>query len=106
MSASKDYHKATVEDLSGTPVLKRFPAFNSSMAGGNMVSEKLDEGIFAGCGSDSEATHDVVAGNVDWVGNVQGVPELPGPDAVGHDHLDTDNKGSGYSPGGTDWTVL
>jgi hypothetical protein len=92
MTVSKDPNKVTVKDLSSLPENQSFPAYHSSMAGGNMTTTKNPH--FAGQGTDSEATHDVVAGNVDWVGNIQNVPVLPGPDAVGDSHLSTDEKGS------------
>ncbi len=98
--------KPTTQDLSDIPVLKRFPSMQSSMGGGNMVTEKLDDGIFAGQGSDSEATHDVVAADVDWVGNIQHAPDLPGPMAVGDGDLKTDEKGSGYTPKPLSWKGL
>jgi hypothetical protein len=96
--------KSTCKDLSDTPEAQAFPAYYSSMAGGNMVTEKNPH--FAGKGEDSEATHDVVAGNVDWVGNVQEVPILPGPsdesDLDSHEH----EKGSGYSPSARAWKEI
>jgi hypothetical protein len=104
MSTSKGFEgQPTVENLSHLPENENWPSYYSSMAGGNMVTKKNPH--FAGQGSDTEATHDVVAGNVDWVGNIQAAPILTDEPSVEGD-IHTDNKGSGYSPGGTDWTVL
>ena len=100
---SKNPDKNTVTDLSSLPENQNFPAYYSSMAGGNMVTEKNPH--FGGQGSDSEASHDVVAGNVDWVGNMQEVPVLP-PDGKDTSHLTTDEKGSGYTPHPRTWKEL
>lgn len=94
--------KPTCKDLSDAPEAQAFPGYYSSMGGGNMVTEKNPH--FAGQGQDSEATHDVVAGNVDWVGNVQHVAVLPGPSD--ESHVETDEKGSGYSPSPHTWKEL
>lgn len=90
----------TTKDLSDIKELKKFPSFQASMAGGNMVSDK--DKNFAGQGSDSEASHDVVAGDVSWVGSAQNVPDLPGPETPASE-LGTDEKGSGYSPSAHTW---
>lgn len=103
MSLSKDPKKVTVEDLSGIPENQNFPAYHSSMAGGNMVTEKNPH--FSGQGTDSEATHDVIAGDVDWVGNAQNTPDLPGP-ATPAGELSTDETGSGYTPSPRTWKEL
>jgi hypothetical protein len=100
MSISKDPAKPTTKDLSDTPEAQSFPSYFSSMAGGNMVTEKNPH--FAGQGTDSEASHDVVAGDVDWVGSQQHVPVLPG-DKTPAGELDTDEKGSGYTPSARTW---
>jgi hypothetical protein len=92
--------KPTTKDLSDIAELKKFPSFQSSMAGGNMVSDK--DKNFAGQGSDSEASHDVVAGDVSWVGSAQNVPDLPGPETPAAD-LAVDEKGKGYSPTPLTW---
>jgi hypothetical protein len=106
MSASKDYQKATTEDLSSTPVLQHFPSFQSSMAGGNTVTNKLDvDGLNSGQGSPSEATSDVVAKNVQYVGYSHDPPVLPGPETSASD-LGTDEKGTGYSPAAPAWKEL
>lgn len=102
MSVSKNPDKCTVENLSSLPENQNFPGYYSSMGGGNMVTEKNPH--FAGHGTDSEASHDVVAGNVDWVGNMQEVPVLPGPSS--ESHVETDEKGSGYSPAARTWKEL
>ncbi len=96
--------KPTTKDLSDIKELAGYPSYGSSMAGGNMVTEKNPH--FAGRGSDSEASHDVVAGGVDWVGNQQETPRLPGPDAVGDDRLKTDEKGSGFTASPLSWKEL
>jgi hypothetical protein len=72
--------KPTTHDLSDIRELKRFPSFNSSQAGGNMITEKNPD--FAGQGSDSEAVHDVVMASMTDFGNQQSTPVLPGPDAA------------------------
>lgn len=95
--------KPTTKDLSGTPELQDFPAYDASMAGGNMVTDKNKH--FAGQGTDSEATHDVIAGNVNWVGDAQHAPVLPGPSTPASD-LDVDEKGSGYSPSARTWKEI
>jgi|ERR1700722_170071 len=95
--------KPTTKDLSDTPEAKNFPAYNSSMAGGNMVTEKNPH--FAGQGTDSEASHDVVAGNVDWVGNIQHAPVLPGAPTPESD-LKNYETGSGYTPKPRKWKEL
>jgi hypothetical protein len=94
--------KPTCKDLSDIPEGQAFPAFYSSMAGGNMVTDKNPH--FAGQGRDSEATHDVVAGDVDWVGSAQNVPVLPGPSDDSHVH--TDETGGGYTPHPHTWKEL
>ena len=94
--------KPTTKDLGDTKELAAFPSYYSSQAGGNMVTEKNP--YFAGKGEDSEGTHDVVAGNVDWVGNIQEVPVLPGPSD--ESHVETDEKGSGYSPSAHVWKEI
>lgn len=95
--------KPTCKDLSSLPENQDFPAYHSSMAGGNMTTAKNPH--FAGQGTDSEASHDVVAGNVDWVGNIQNTPVLPGPETPAGD-LSTDEEGSGYSPSARTWKEL
>jgi hypothetical protein len=92
--------KPTTKDLSDTPEAQAFPSYYSSMGGGNMVTEKNPH--FAGQGTDSEATHDVVAGNVDWVGNEQHAPVF-GADKTPASDLDVDEKGSGYTPSARTW---
>jgi hypothetical protein len=92
--------KPTTKDLSDTRELAGYPSFSSSMGAGNMVTEKNPH--FSGQGTDSEATHDVVAGDVDWVGNQQHAPELPGAKTPAGD-LKTDEKGSGYTPSALAW---
>jgi hypothetical protein len=72
--------KPTTRDLSDLPENKGFPAYNASMAGTNTITNK--DPNFGGRGSDSEATHDVVAGNVNWIGDAHDTPDLPGPEAV------------------------
>lgn len=93
----------TTKDLSDLPAGQGFPSYGSSMAGSNMVSEKNPH--FSGQGTDSEATHDVVASDVDWVGNIQKAPTLPGEQTPAGD-LKTDEKGSGYSPAPCEWKEL
>lgn len=93
--------KPTTKDLSDTRELKGFPGYNSSMAGGNMVTDKDQN--FAGRGSDSEATHDVAAASMTDFGNAHTTPVLPGSEAVGDTSLGVDEKGSGYSPSAHTW---
>ena len=64
--------KPTTQDLSDR-MPKGWPSFNASMAGGNMVTQPPP---FGAPGSDSEATHDVVAGDSDWIGDAHYVPDL------------------------------
>jgi hypothetical protein len=92
--------KPTTKELSDTRELQKFPAFNSSMIGGNTVTDKNPD--FAGQGSDSEATHDVVAHEVDYVGFSHPTPVLPGPETPASD-LEVDEKGSGYTPSARAW---
>lgn len=100
MSSSKNYQKPTTEDLSNIAELDGFPAFSSSMAGGATVTDKNPH--FAGQGSDSEASHDVTTSNVDYGGYGHNTPDLPGARTPASD-LDTDEKGSGYSPSPRTW---
>lgn len=96
MSSSPNYQKPTTQDLSDLPENQNFPAYHSSQAGGNMVTEKSP--FFSGRGSDTEAVHDVSASNMTDFGNEQNPPDLPGPDAVTDKNLnvDTDKGTSGY----------
>ena len=102
MSVSKNPSKTTVEDLSNLPENQDFPGYYSSMCGGNTITEKNPH--FAGQGHDSEATHDVVAGNITWTGIVHDVPVLPG--SSDESHVETDDKGSGYTPAARTWKEL
>jgi hypothetical protein len=72
--------KPTTRDLSDLPENKDFPSYSSSQAGTNTITNK--DPNFGGRGSDSEATHDVVAGNVSWIGDAHDTPDLPGSEAV------------------------
>jgi hypothetical protein len=94
--------KSTAKDLSDTPEAQAFPAYYSSMAGGNTITEKNPH--FAGHGEDSEATHDVVAKSITWTGVIHDVPVLPGPSD--ESHVETDEKGSGYSPAAHVWKEI
>lgn len=94
--------KPTTKDVSEIPENQDFPAYHSSMAGGNMVTDKSP--YFAGQGADSEGSHDVIAHNVDYVGFSHPTPVLPGP-VTPESELDTDEKGSGYSPSPLTWKV-
>ena len=89
--------KPTTRDLSDLPENKGFPAYDSSMAGGNMVTRKNP--YFAGRGSDTEAVHDVVVAKLTDFGNEQETPKLPGPEAVTDGDLGTDVKATGNGPG-------
>jgi hypothetical protein len=94
--------KPTTQDLSDRPELAGWPSFDSSMGGGNMITEKNPH--FAGRGSDSEGTHDVVAHALTDFGNVQRTPPLPGPDAVGGEHAGTRTVTAGsHSPAAPAW---
>lgn len=93
----------TTKDLSDLPAGQGFPSYCSSMAGSNMVSEKNPH--FAGQGSDSEASHDVVAADVDFAGNIQKAPVLDDAKTPAGD-LKTDEKGSSYSPAPCEWKEL
>lgn len=103
MSLSKDPNKLTVEDLSATPEAKNFPSYFSSMGGGNMITEKSPH--FAGQGTDSEASHDVVAKDVDWVGYMQEAPVLTN-DKTPEGNVSTDDKGSGFKPTPMTWKEI
>jgi hypothetical protein len=92
--------KPTTTDLSNLPENQGFPAYNSSMAGGNTITNK--DPRFAGQGTDSEATHDVVAGNLHSFGDAHDVPVLPGSKAP-ESGLGTDVKDSGYTPSALTW---
>jgi hypothetical protein len=87
--------KPTTRDLSDLPENKDFPGYHSSMAGGNMVTNK--DTRFSGQGTDSEATHDVVAGEVRWTGDAHDVPVFSDTGTSAPD-LDVDEKGSGGAP--------
>jgi hypothetical protein len=94
--------KPTTKDLSDVKEVKGFPSYNSSMAGGNMVTDK--DPNFAGRGSDSEATHDVAAASMTDFGNAHTTPVLPGSEVEGSNKdLDVDEKGKGYSPQPLTW---
>jgi hypothetical protein len=93
--------KPTTKDLSDTKELKGFPAFHSSMAATNTVTDK--DPNFAGRGTPSEATQDVVAKDVSYVGYSHEVPDLPGPEAVGDSALGAKEKGTSYSPSAHTW---
>jgi hypothetical protein len=95
--------KPTVRDLSDLKELKSFPSFSSSMAGGNMVTQKSED--FAGQGSDSEASHDVVAREMTDFGNAQKTPDLPGPETPASE-LGTAEKGTGWTPAPPAWKEL
>jgi hypothetical protein len=89
--------KPTTRDLSDIPENKPFPSYDSSMAGGNMITEKNPH--FAGRGSDSEAVHDVVMATMTDFGNQQSPPVLPGAEAEGADgDVGVDVHATGYSP--------
>lgn len=92
-----------MKDLSDIPENKEFPAYHSSMAGGNMVTEKNPH--FAGQGSPSEATDDITAKDIDWVGYSHDTPVLPGEETPGED-LDVFEKGTGYTPTARTWKEL
>jgi hypothetical protein len=94
--------KPTTQDLSSLPENQSFPSYFSSMAGGNMVTEKSP--FFAGRGSDTEAVHDVTAASMTDFGNEQHTPVLPGPDAV--EVKPDDVKAGGYSPSARTWKEL
>lgn len=96
--------KPTTHDLSDIRELAAFPSFHSSMAGGNMVTEKSK--FFAGRGSDTEAVHDVVAATMTDFGNQQSPPELPGPDAVTDKDLGTDVKATGSAGSSRAWEKM
>lgn len=105
MTASENYMQPTTKDLSGIPENQGFPAYDSSMHAGNTISAKNPH--FAGQGTDSEATHDVVeSSDPGVVGNVQHVPVLPGTKTPAS-QTDVDEKGT---PGGplhhTPWKVI
>lgn len=93
--------KPTTKDLSDLPENKGFPAYHSSMAATNTVTDK--DPNFAGRGTPSEATQDVVAKDVSYVGYSHDVPDLPGPEAVGDSALGVDEKGKGYNPTPLTW---
>ncbi len=95
--------KPTTKDLSDIKELKRFPGFDSSMAATNTVTDKNPD--FAGQGTPSESTQDVVSRTTNYVGFSHATPELPGPEAV-EGHTSTDEKGSGYSPAVPTWKEL
>lgn len=103
MSSSKNISKATTEDLSSTKELAGFPSFNASMLGGNTVTNK--DPNFSGQGSDSEATHDIAARDLDYAGYGHNTPDLPGAKTPASD-LDVDEKGSGYAPSARSWKEL
>lgn len=92
--------KPTTKDLSSTKELASFPSFYSSMAATNTVTDK--DPNFAGQGTPSEASQDVVTKNVSYVGYSHATPVLPGPAASASD-LGTDEKGSGYTPSALTW---
>ena len=94
----------TTKDLSDLPAGQGFPSYCSSMAGSNMVSEKNPH--FSGQGTDSEASHDVVAADVDWVGNIQKAPVFTHEVTPPASDLETDEKGTGYSPAPCEWKEL
>ena len=94
--------KPTTKDLSSLPENQDFPGYGSSMSGSNLITAKNEH--FAGQGSDSEATHDIIAGRLTDFGDVQHTPVLPGPSA--ESHVNTDEKGSGYSPAAHVWKEL
>jgi hypothetical protein len=73
------------------------------MAGGNTITDK--DAHFAGQGTPSEATSDVVAKNVQYVGFSHDPPVLPGNETSASD-LGTDEKGTGYSPAAPAWKEL
>lgn len=80
--------KPTTHDLSSLPENQHFPAYDASMAGGNMITRK--DPNFAGRGSDSEAVHDVVMATMTDFGNEQSPADLPGPEAVTDKNLTVD----------------
>lgn len=92
--------KPTTKDLSDLKELKKFPGFDSSMAATNTITDK--DPNFAGQGTPSEATTDVVAKNVSYVGYSHETPDLPGPDAV-KGETGTDAKADGYTPSARTW---
>jgi hypothetical protein len=94
--------KPTTHDLSDLPENRAFPAYNSSMAATNTITKKNPN--FGGQGTDSEATHDVVAGDVNWIGGAHDTPELPGPDAVAT--RPDDVKAGGYGPSARTWKEI
>jgi hypothetical protein len=97
--------KPTTRDLSDIPENQAFPAYYSSQAGGNMVTEKNPH--FGGRGSDTEAVHDVTAANMTDFGNEQHTPVLPGPEVENTDsEVNVDEKGSGYTPAARTWKEL
>jgi len=96
--------KPTCKDLSDTKELKRFPGFNSSMAATNTITDKNPD--FAGQGTPSESTQDVVARTTSYVGYSHPTADLPGPEAVSDSELHTDEKGSGYSPTTPAWETI
>lgn len=93
----------TTKNLSDSKELKNFPGFGSSMGGGNMITEK--DPNFGGQGSDSEASHDVVAHKMTDFGDIQHTPDLPGPVTPESD-LDTGSKGNGYTPSARTWKEI
>lgn len=95
--------KPTTKSLSDIKELDGFPSFNSSMAGGQTVTNK--DPNFAGQGSDSEATHDVTAHDLSYAGYGHDTPDLPGSNTPASE-LDVDEKGSGYTPSAHTWTEL
>lgn len=104
MSVSKDPNKITVEVLSGMPENQAFPSFHSSMAGGNTITEK--DPYFGGRGSRSEATHMVMAHELHDFGDITDTPVLAAESESKEAELNTDEKGSGYTPTPRAWKEL
>lgn len=90
----------TTKDLSDIKELKKFPSFDSSMAGSNMITDKNPD--FAGQGTPSEASQDVVGSKMTDFGDSHATPDLPGPETPAS-NLDVKEKGSGYSPSAHTW---
>lgn len=95
--------KPTTHDLSDIKELKHFPSFNSSMAGTNTITDK--DPNFAGQGTPSEASSDVVAKNVSYVGFSHNPPDLPGAETTASE-VDVDTKSTGYTPSPLTWKEL
>lgn len=103
MAVSKNPGKVTVEDLSNLKELQNFPSYNSSMAGGNTVTDK--DPNFAGQGIPSETTEDVTAHNVSYVGQSHDTVELTAEKTPEGD-VSTDEKSTGYTPSARAWKEL